>query len=640
MSLYCFESDRWREKSNMSIMRRCLLLLAIVFPPAQAVVASSVQAFGIFSPVLGMREDVPAVTLTRAYTTDNENVIMRHGEIHRAYLRSDQFLQYTDKYSTGTVTVSADPTVEGSGVDWVTAGLAQGDLFRIVGDSKVYTIDSLTDLDTLELSESYAGTAGSGKIYEIYDDAVTHVAVTDGNPIIKYHYYEKADGTDFLLGFTKAHAYYWNTATDAWDLKYSCSSDCESWSVVTFNNTMYATNNVDEVLTWSGTGDLTVLDDPNGMEVSTGVYLTTARFLTAFEGYLLAANVTVGGVAYPQTIYWSDTVDGSEWKAGNSGSMVLPGPDPLVAAGQIEDFLLIFSGHAIDQVWAVDSSLIFNSRRLRARLGTYSPDSIINGENGELYFLDVQKNIRVIPSTMSEFRVVSDGIDKTLKLIPDSLISSVRSCYVSEYQQKWWAVPYGPAATGNNKTLCVDRYNAWSRLDLAVSAFGEWEEDKAQYTWNNIDDVFDNWHEAKWKWSSVEALQDYRLDICGDFSGYTYNSHNAAQDDSSDFTGYGVIATDLSSAKGTPALDIYKRLVAISVYFRREGGGTASVDLKRDMESTWQSVGSVDLTGSTEILWTRLDCDYRARHFQLKVSGSNPFRFLGAVFYYVPQGFN
>lgn len=60
-------------------------------------------------------------------------------------------------YTTGTVTtVDTDETVEGTGVDWVTAGVEAGDYVLFDPDSEgVYykygVVDSVTDLDTLEL---------------------------------------------------------------------------------------------------------------------------------------------------------------------------------------------------------------------------------------------------------------------------------------------------------------------------------------------------------------------------------------------------------------------------------------------------------------------------------------------------------
>jgi len=523
--------------------------------------AGGVQRFAIFAPVMGTREDVPSILLPSAVTEDNENVIIRDGEIHRAKLRSGVLL-----------------------------------------------------------------TAGS------------KTAVTDGFPVLKYYYYEKADGTDWLLAFTQAHVYAWDTVGLKWDLVFTCASNAAEWSVCTFNQVLYATNNVDKVQKWEGTSTFAAAGTESGLEVGTGVYLTKAKFITAFESHLLVGNVTVSGNACPTTIYWSDTNAGEDWNTDNAGYATLPGPDPLQCAGKIDDFLLIFSGRSIDQLWATGSSAVYNSRRLRTRLGCYSPDSLINGVNGELYFIDGQRNIRMIQSAMSDFDVISVGIDKTLKQLPQDQIHQVRGVYISEYEQKWWAIPYGPKAATNSQVICLSKYGAWTRLNVPVSAFGEWEEKTAQYTWANIDTLYASWDAAGMPWNTVEAQSDARMDIAGDYSGYTYNSHNADLDDGAAFTGYAVLSTDFSGAKGSPDLDVYKRLTGMTLYFRNEGSGTATVSVKRDLESDWQTAGTVSLSGTQDILRQQLNCDYRARHYLLKISAANPFRFVGVVFYYVPQG--
>ncbi len=93
--------------------------------------------------------------------------------LHYAYI---PVLTPMAEYTTGTVTTTADPTVEGSDTIW--NDTSNIDLstytyyFRVDADgtgseSKWYLISSITDADTLELSASYAGTARSATNYTI-----------------------------------------------------------------------------------------------------------------------------------------------------------------------------------------------------------------------------------------------------------------------------------------------------------------------------------------------------------------------------------------------------------------------------------------------------------------------------------------
>ena len=537
----------------------CFAIAAHLFTGGLASAQSSrLEAFGVFSPVMGIQEAIPAVTIPEVFTTDNENVVLKYGEIHRCRMRRDSM-------------TNAAPD-----------------------------------------------------------------AMPDGNPVLRYHWLEKSDGTDYLYAFTATHAYWRNTGTDAWDVKFTSGGTATAWSTVSFCDTLYATNNVDKVQYTEGSGAFAVLDEAGGLDIDdNNTYLTKARFVTAFEGYLVVGNVTVGGGNYPTAIYWSDTQDPTDWGSGNAGSLILPGPDFLVGSGQIADFLLIFGGRTIDQVWATESTLIFNARRLRNNIGTNAPDSILNGPSGELYFMDNRKNLRVVRSPMSDMEIVSRSIEPSVKQIPDSLVSGVRSCWIDSLEQIWWALPYGPEATANNRIFCRDAYGAWTKRAIPVSAFGEYEV-KTTYTWSTL--PYSTWTTWDWeKWWTVEVLAEAHLDLCGDYSGYTYESHYTDTDSADAFTGYAVIETDFSQVKGTPLVDRYKRLVFLTTIFRNEGSGTATVSLKRDFEYAWQTVDTVDLDGTTDYIWTKHQADYRARHYSIKISGANRYRFVGCIFYYVPE---
>jgi len=80
-------------------------------------------------------------------------------------------------------------------------------------------------------------------------NAEVKVQTPDENPIIHYHRFTKrSTGSEYLLVFTKAHIYHWNTATLAFDLKFTCSEDCENWETVNYNDKVIATNYIDKVL--------------------------------------------------------------------------------------------------------------------------------------------------------------------------------------------------------------------------------------------------------------------------------------------------------------------------------------------------------------------------------------------------------
>lgn len=125
------------------------------------------------------------------------------------------------------------------------------------------------------------------------------------------------------------------------------------------------------------------------------------------------------------------------------------------------------------------------------------------------------------------------------------------------------------------------------------------------------------------------------LFICGDYTGYSYQLMKSETDDGGTYTGYFVISTDLTNKQG---LAFYKRILDLHLYFRSESSGTALVEVKRDNEADWQTVGTVSLTGTEDIVILHLAPDIRAKVFLFKISATNFFRFLGVLFEYLPEG--
>ena len=125
------------------------------------------------------------------------------------------------------------------------------------------------------------------------------------------------------------------------------------------------------------------------------------------------------------------------------------------------------------------------------------------------------------------------------------------------------------------------------------------------------------------------------INICSDYSGYTYRSMRAETDDGLPYTAYFVISTDMSNKQ---ALAFYKRILDLHLYLKSEDSGTLTIEVKRDNEATWQSVGSADLTGTADIIIKHLAVRIYGKHFLFKVSASNYFRFLGCLFEFLPGG--
>jgi len=208
------------------------------------------------------------------------------------------------------------------------------------------------------------------------------------------------------------------------------------------------------------------------------------------------------------------------------------------------------------------------------------------------------------------------------------------------------------ASGGENATTRGFKYgltqtDTWDEHDNGVGSYGAEPYTKPlteltantsywirAYATNSIGTSYSEW--IQFQTAAVGIIPTgTKINICSDYSGYTYQLQRSETDDGLPYTAYFVISTDLADKQG---LSFYKRILDLHLYFRSEASGTAGIYVKRDSEADWQSVGSVALTGTEDIIIKHLACDIRAKHFLFKISAANMFRFLGCLFESIPEG--
>ena len=604
-----------------------------------------VQRFGIFSPTAGLKESMPSLLLEEAYTPETSNCQIRWGELHRARMRS--------------------------------AALA---------------------------------------------------VTTDGLAILRYHWLVKDSGLTYLLAFTALHVYYWDPTSSSWTLKFTCSKPVTYWSSVTYGGCVIATNGVDKVQFWNGTGSFANLGGSSGLAYSSDpYYMTTCRFVAAFENYLMFLYTTENGTVYPHRIRWSDlvatpsavlTID-----EGDAGALDVQGADHLTGYGHKGDNFIPFKERSHHRLWLTADEEVFNIAVVNRKVGTSSPDGIVNAKNGDLYFFGSDFSIRDY-----DLGEVSQDVDPIVKGVSAESVINIRAQDIDEYGELWWALEasdtggavgpavltgsglddmsssgsygasetrsyrvqidaaatpdtfkwsrdggsnwvastvaitgaiqqledgvavYFGATTGHtlndywdftvtghsNDTVLTLRADTrkWNVRDMPVSAFGYYSRGGNAYTWDGL--PYTAWGDWDWEqWDAVEAHPGYLVDLCGDYSGYSWRAHDAARDAGADYEAYFVLSTDLTANQ---QINAYKRLLAVEVFFRPVSGGEAALSVKRDHEPNWQTLGTVDMDQQGEISRVRLPCDKRGRHFLLKWASSDRFFFIGAVFEFVLLG--
>ena len=216
------------------------------------------QNFGIFSPKLNTRQDVPSILLSEAFIqADSRNVFEQYGEYKslRGRLASvqdangDNIAAPTDVFSISAIDhANKKLTVTGDVLSGNTA-LADGATIRINGGT------TAANNTTFTVNGIPTYSAPSSTVY--VTESISAAGATPGNlfvgttPIIRYHKHTKQKtSVEYLLVATAYHILLWPYLNKTLTVKFTCGtpSQVTRWDIITHLDNVYATNNVGKVL--------------------------------------------------------------------------------------------------------------------------------------------------------------------------------------------------------------------------------------------------------------------------------------------------------------------------------------------------------------------------------------------------------
>lgn len=468
----------------------------------------------------------------------------------------------------------------------------------------------------------------------------------DGNTVIRHWRHISGAGIEYVFAFTKDHIYKWDQTNNQYDLFWTCSSECDLWDTVSIDGKIIATNGIDYVLFWDETTPGTIfapLGSASGLDLTGGgVYLTTAKYCRTCEGYLILGATTEAGTSYPRRERWSSYNDVSDFNINGNGDTYfkdfLEGSDVLKGFGNYSyggtNYLVVFKEKSIYVQWLVESLDIWNTDRLAGDVGLLATHSVINDKEGNLYYFASDYTVR-------KFRegIISMPKDITIRGINVTYQDYIEATFIDFYNQIWWSIPSTVSSTGNDKVVALNLdYNIWHDYPWSIRSFGDWSQQES-YTIDGLDaisDTIDGLDAVLPSIDYVSAIAGWPLDICSDYSGYTYVLHTSETEISSDVSRSFVISTDMENKQ---ALGWYKRVSRIYAYFVGRGStGTISLSVKRDNEANFQTLGTVSIESTRKFVLVELPVDIRARHFLIKGEATILFEFVGLIFDYEPDG--
>lgn len=613
--------------------------------------------FGIFGPKLGLAENVPSISLREAFIkAGSENVQERHGEYRKIRGRLADFFDITNSAKIACPTdvfvitaidhANKKLTVTGDVLSGTTA-LADGDTIRINGGT--------TEANNVTFTVNGTPTYSSPSSTVYVTETISAEGATPGNlfvgttPVIRYHRHVKEKtAAEYLLVATAYHILLWTYTDRSLAVKHTCASVCTRWEIVTHMDNVYATNNVDKVLWWniesSATNNFVVLDNAsNGLDIDGGTtYITKAKHITSFEKYLIIGYVTDSdGDVHPSRAIGASletggaTIDfqysggtGDAWKKDflntPSGLMGFArwGNDIIIGTGP--DYLgRIYRGRV------TTDDVVFQWREDPLKVGVLSGDTFVNSKDGRLFWLATDLTVRELNTP----EPISELLDITVRGINLESVEYSQATFIDRYNMIVLAVPTGTNTTNNILlSLDVDK-RSWFVQNIAVRAFGNYTQ-QVVYTYATLPErTYDDWGAAWLIYDTEVNVLGFPLDLVSDYSGYTYDLFRADKDAGSALTGTLIFGTSLDPKRAT--LHRFKRVNnGIDFYFNREAAGSVTVEVKRDHERSWQSVGSVSLVDSDlpAIVVVHVPCDIRAKFFEFQLSSDDYFEFLGFSF--------
>lgn len=607
--------------------------------------------FGIFSPKLNIREDVPSILLSEAFIqADSRNVFEQHGEYKSLRGRlgafqdtnGDKIATPTDVYTITAIDSSNKKlTITGDVLSGNTA-LADGATIRINGGTTAANNTTFTVNGTPTYSSP------NSTVY--VTESISAAGATPGNlfvgttPIIRYHLHTKQKtAVEYLLAATAYHIFLWNYSNAILTVKFTSGTpdSVERWDIITYLDNVYATNNVDKIQKWDVRDDpsnsFAVLGSASGLDIDgAGTYLTACKYFASFEGYLFLFYTTEGGGANnvkTQRGRWCSLRDDSDFDENGSGDAGYKDfdntPAFIAGVGKKDTYLYVFTNGDSPVTyfgWLVTEDTVFSWEEKQIKTGCISPDTIVNDKSGRLFYLSSDLTFREIDTPDA----ISFPVDISLRGINTEYAGFSQAAYIDEFDHIYLAIPAGSSETNNLVLDLTIRDLTWNVHDIPIRAFGDYTRQEV-FTYDDLPyDNYDDWGLAWKKYDTEVNVIGFRLDLVSDYNGYTFELHSAFNDAGSDYTRILVIGTTLTLR--AQSINIFKRVNnGIDLYLNREAAGSVNVSIKCDNEKSWQLVGTASLvdTDLPDIVVVHVPFDKRAKFFLFKLESTDYFEFLG-----------
>ena len=252
--------------------------------------------------------------------------------------------------------------------------------------------------------------------------STTPLGSSAGVEVIK----EFIDRDGNVLVFSAGNNKIFTGTTSLTDISSGLTISANNWQIVSFNGDAYFFQRGHDALKYT---------DSSSTLAALSTHAPDANAVCAAFGRLWAVDVS--GNKY--TLFFSDSLDGSNWTGGSAGSLdittVWPsGYDELTAVAQFNDFLVIFGKRSILLYSGASSPSSMTLADSIVNIGCIERDSVQSNGSDLIFLSDsgVRSLGRVIQEKSNPIGNVSKNVRDTLMESVRNQTSSIKSVYSPE----------------------------------------------------------------------------------------------------------------------------------------------------------------------------------------------------------------
>lgn len=261
-----------------------------------------------------------------------------------------------------------------------------------------------------------------------------------------------------------------------------------------------------------------------------------AKFIRAFEGFMLIAHTTENGTTYPQKIRWSQYDEYEEWAneedgTGQAGFLTFTGPDWIMKLQQLKREMIIYRERSIEAMSYIGLPDVFAFRRAETGVGLLASKALV--DLGD-------RHIFVGPDDFYSYNGISltpIGSSSVTREFFDTMNPAKRDKVIAFYIEEEGEIIFCYSTTDNDvadKALCYNIiFDKWSGpRDMDATAFGYYEEQDTK-TWDTLSGT---WDDQDYAWDSRTLKSNNPINLTGNDDGLVFKFDGVATADGADLT--------------------------------------------------------------------------------------------------------